>query len=73
MPPSSSGLGRSPFKATTGVRIPVGALEKIAVEAIFVFYDLGPHSGDDIQIPVPFQDASRGALEKIAVEAFLFL
>ena len=25
MPPSSSGLGRSPFKATTGVRIPVGA------------------------------------------------
>ena len=25
LPPSSSGLGRSPFKATTGVRIPVGA------------------------------------------------
>ncbi len=24
-PPSSSGLGRGPFKATTGVRIPVGA------------------------------------------------
>jgi hypothetical protein len=25
LPPSSRGLGRSPFKAKTGVRIPVGA------------------------------------------------
>ena len=25
MPPSSRGLGRGPFKAKTGVRIPVGA------------------------------------------------
>ena len=32
MPPSSSGLGRSPFKATTGVRIPVGAPTKIHPE-----------------------------------------
>ena len=32
MPPSSRGLGRSPFKATTGVRIPVGALTRIHPE-----------------------------------------
>ena len=33
-PPSSRGLGRSPFKAKTGVRISLGA-HKIAVKAVF--------------------------------------
>ena len=33
-PPSSRGLGRSPFKAKTGVRISLGA-HKTAVKAVF--------------------------------------
>jgi hypothetical protein len=38
LPPSSSGLGRSPFKATTGVRIPVGAqISKKPLTAVFVY------------------------------------
>ena len=32
LPPSSRGLGRSPFKAKTGVRISVGAPTKIHLE-----------------------------------------
>ena len=39
LPPSSSGLGRSPFKATTGVRIPVGAQE--IAERRFLFNTTG--------------------------------
>ena len=54
-PPSSSGLGRSPFKATTGVRIPVGALSKTCFRACFFVYNPRPHGGDDIRIPVGVQ------------------
>jgi hypothetical protein len=42
-PPSSSGLGRGPFKATTGVRIPVGApfMENTAdnLGGVFLLYN----------------------------------
>ncbi len=38
-PPSSSGLGRSPLKAQTGVRVPLGAL-KIHLDQGGFFYGL---------------------------------
>lgn len=34
-PPSSSGLGRSPLKAQTGVRVPLGAQEIRFLQADF--------------------------------------
>ena len=33
VPPSSSGLGHRPFKATAGIRIPLGALPMLGVWA----------------------------------------
>jgi hypothetical protein len=37
MPPSSRGLGRSPFKAKTGVRIPVEALAESRRKSGFLY------------------------------------
>ncbi len=41
LPPSSSGLGRGPLKAETGVRFPVGAQSNAACDADFASLSLG--------------------------------
>ena len=41
MPPSSSGLGHSPFKAAAGIRIPLGARESPLVN--WEFSSAGEH------------------------------
>ena len=39
-PPSSSGLGRSPLKAQTGVRVPLGAQINRLNKAVFFHYSI---------------------------------
>jgi hypothetical protein len=46
LPPSSRGPGRGPFKAKTGVRIPVGALQRRAREGTSFFVDRRRRTAD---------------------------
>jgi hypothetical protein len=66
MPPSSRGLGRSPFKAKTGVRIPVEAQHKqhhrkvvFCIQQPFQ-YHRGTRVKTGVRIPVEAQDALHG-------------
>src|SRR5690606_22891618 len=60
-PPSSRGLGRGPFKAKTGVRIPLGALQKRGTDRcaalLFLFLQLirKPHSPPPRPSPPPVE------------------
>jgi hypothetical protein len=59
LPPSSRGPGRGPFKAKTGVRIPVGALQRRAREGTsFFFVDRRRRTADHCRTGFP---AYRGS------------
>jgi hypothetical protein len=60
LPPSSRGLGRSPFKAKTGVRIPVGAHRNAIFNPVAFFALPGPvelHQGQVEITSLPGQGA----------------
>ena len=48
-PPSSSGLGHSPFKAATGIRIPLGALLNAPPYLVWFFCASRKRSGGEIR------------------------
>lgn len=68
MPPSSSGPGRSPFKATTGVRIPVGAQKGHLKWWLFYFLKTYPAGMGVIRVSVRVQRD----LSSLIVGDFLF-
>ena len=70
MPPSSSGPGRGPLKAKTGVRVSVGA-QIIHRGVDFFSQNRSPHRGDDIRVSVPLYTPFGWALHGILREGHL--